>query len=64
MKSKYENGDESTKIYCDLDGIVSSRTIKLRIQMINNTALSLCHALPVVHEEFKLNPIPQKLNDI
>lgn len=37
VKNKYENGDGSTKIYRDLGGVVSLRTIKLWIQMINKT---------------------------
>ena len=37
VKNKYENGDGSTKIYRDLCGVVSLRTVKLWIRMINNT---------------------------
>ncbi len=37
VKNKYENGDGPTKIYRDLGGVVSLRTIKSSIQMINNT---------------------------
>jgi transposase len=37
VKNKYENGDGPTKIYRNLGGIVSLRTIKLWIQMIKNT---------------------------
>ena len=32
-KNKYENGDGSTEIFCDLGEVVSSKTIKLWIQM-------------------------------
>lgn len=44
VKNKYENGDGQTKIHHDLGGVVSLRTIKLRIQMINNTdSVNLSH---------------------
>ena len=37
VKIKYENGDGPAKIHRDLGGVVSKRTIKLWIKMINNT---------------------------
>ncbi|CAF4278574.1 unnamed protein product, partial [Rotaria magnacalcarata] len=37
VKTKYGNGDEPMKIYRDLAGVVSLKTIKLWIKMINNT---------------------------
>jgi transposase len=46
VKNKYENGDGPTKIYRDLGGIVSLRTIKLWIQMINNTGSIKLLSLP------------------
>lgn len=44
VKNKYENGDGPTKMYRDLDGVVSLRTVKLWIQMINNIgSINLSH---------------------
>ncbi|CAF1446281.1 unnamed protein product [Adineta ricciae] len=44
VKNKYENGDGPTKIYRDLGGVVSLRTIKSWIQMIINTgSINLSH---------------------
>ncbi|CAF3969190.1 unnamed protein product [Rotaria magnacalcarata] len=37
VKSKYGNDDGPMKIYRDLAGVVSLKTIKLWIKMINNT---------------------------
>ncbi|CAF1329232.1 unnamed protein product [Rotaria magnacalcarata] len=37
VKSKYGNGDGPVKIYRDLAGVVSLKTIKLWIKMIDNT---------------------------
>ncbi|CAF1924025.1 unnamed protein product [Rotaria magnacalcarata] len=37
VKTKYGNGDGPMKIYRDLAGVVSLKTIKLWIKMINNT---------------------------
>ena len=45
VKIKYENGDGPEKIHRDLGGVVSKRTIKLWIKMINNTdSIELSHA--------------------
>ena len=44
VKNKYENGDGPTKFYRDLGGVVSLRTIKLWIQMLNKTgSIDLSH---------------------
>ncbi len=37
VKNKYENGDEPTKIFRDLGGVMSLQTIKLWIKMIRET---------------------------
>ncbi|CAF2752241.1 unnamed protein product [Rotaria sp. Silwood2] len=37
VKNKYENDDEPTKIFRDLGGVVSLRTIKLWVQMLSET---------------------------
>jgi hypothetical protein len=37
VKNQYENGDDPTKNYRALDGVVSLRTIQSWIQMINKT---------------------------
>ncbi|CAF4693314.1 unnamed protein product, partial [Rotaria socialis] len=45
VKKKYENGDGSTKIYRDLAGVVSLRTIKLWVKMLNETgSIDLSHS--------------------
>ncbi|CAF4947754.1 unnamed protein product, partial [Rotaria magnacalcarata] len=45
VKNKYENGDGPTKIYCDLAGVVSLRTIKLWVKMLNQTgSIDLSHS--------------------
>ena len=45
VKIKYENGDGPAKIHRDLGGVVSKRTIKLWIKMINNTgSIELSHS--------------------
>ena len=36
VRTKFENGKRSNKIYCDLAEVVSLQTIKLWIKMINN----------------------------
>ena len=36
VKTKFKNGDDPTKIYHDLVGVVSLQAIKLWIKMINN----------------------------
>ena len=44
VKNKYENGDGPTKIYRDLGRVVSLRTIKLWVQMLNKTgSIDLSH---------------------
>ena len=44
VKNKYENGDGPTKIYHDLGGVVSLRTIKIWVQMLNKTgSIDLSH---------------------
>ena len=37
VENKYENGDGPAKIYRDLGGVVSERTINLWIKMIKST---------------------------
>ncbi|CAF5182702.1 unnamed protein product [Rotaria magnacalcarata] len=45
VKNKYENGDSPTKIYRDLAGVVSLRTIKLWVKMLNQTgSIDLSHS--------------------
>ena len=45
LKNKYENGDGPTKIYRDLSGVVSLRTIKLWVKMLNQTgSVDLSHS--------------------
>ena len=45
VKNKYDNGDGPTKIYRDLGGVVSLRTIKSWIQMINhNGSINLSYS--------------------
>ena len=44
VKNKYENGDGPTKIYRDLGGVVSLRTIRLWVQTLNKTgSIDLSH---------------------
>ena len=44
VKNKYENDDGPTKIYRDLGGVVSLRTIKQWVQMLNKTgSIDLSH---------------------
>ena len=44
VKNKYENGDGPAKIYRDLGGVVSERTINLRIKIIKSTSsINLSH---------------------
>ena len=45
VKNKYENSDAPTKVYRDLGGVVSLRTIKLWVQMLNKTgSIDLSHS--------------------
>ena len=45
VKTQYKNGDGPAKIRPDLGGVVSKRTIKLWIKMINNTgSIKLSHS--------------------
>ena len=37
VKNKYENGDGPAKIFCDLGGVVSKRTINSWIRMLKTT---------------------------
>ena len=44
--SKYEKGEPSTKIFEDLNGFVSSRTIRRWCKMVRETGtISLSHSL-------------------
>ncbi|CAF4916072.1 unnamed protein product, partial [Rotaria socialis] len=44
-RKKYENGDGPTKIYRDLAGVVSLRTIQLWVKMLNETgSIDLSHS--------------------
>ena len=46
VKTKYENGDDSIKIYCDLTGAVSLPTIKLWIKLMNTTGSIILSSSP------------------
>ena len=46
VKNKYENGSEPAKVYRDLGGVVSKRTMNLWIKMIKKIlTLSTYHTL-------------------
>ena len=44
---KYQKGESPTKIFEDLNGFVSSRTIRRWCKMVNETAT--CHFHRIVH---------------
>ena len=46
VRNKYENGDGPAKIYRDLGGLVSKRTINLWIKSIGSINLSHSPGLP------------------
>ena len=46
VKNNYENDDGQAKIYRDLGGVVSKRTINLWIKMLKSTgSINLSHSL-------------------
>ena len=63
VKTKYENGDGPAKIHRDLGGVVSKRTIKLWIKMINNTQLyrTLTLFRPSTHSSYKSQHLKNKM---